>query len=128
MAIQITKISDHFSTAPQISVDDIAKIAQLGVKTIINNRPDNEDGNQDAMAQPTSEQLKYAAELLGLTYVYIPVMPNNIQPAQVEEFSTAYALAVKPVLGFCRTGNRAGSIFKLAHATSQVAVAAKNLT
>lgn len=110
MTIQITKLSDDFSTAPQISAEDIAEIAQLGFKTIINNRPDNEGGDE----QPTSAQLKVAAEKLGLTYVYIPVIPNNIQPEQVSAFNVAYSLAAKPVLGFCRTGNRAGTIFKLA--------------
>ena len=114
MTIQITKLSNDFSTAPQIGVEDIAEIAQLGFKTIINNRPDNEGGAE----QPTSAQLKVAAEKLGLTYVYIPVIPNNIQPEQADAFNAAYSLAAKPVLGFCRTGNRAGSIFKLAQADS----------
>lgn len=114
MTIQITKITDDFSTAPQISVEDIAEIAQLGFKSIINNRPDNEGGAE----QPTSAQLNLAAEKLGLAYVYIPVIPNNIQPEQVAAFNVAYGLAAKPVLGFCRTGNRAGSIFKLAQADS----------
>jgi sulfide:quinone oxidoreductase len=110
MTLQITKVSDDFSTAPQISVADITDIAQLGFKTIINNRPDNEGGAE----QPTSEQLKVVAEQLGLAYVHIPVIPNNIQAEQINAFSVAYAVAAKPVLGFCRTGNRAGSIFKLA--------------
>lgn len=110
MTIQITKLTDDFSTAPQISIEDMAEIAHLGFKTIINNRPDNEGGAE----QPTSAQIAAAAETQGLTYIYIPVIPNNIQPVQVEEFNTAYNLAAKPVLGFCRTGNRAGTIFKLA--------------
>lgn len=110
MTIQITKLSDDFSTTPQISVEDVAEIAQLGFKTIINNRPDNEGGAE----QPASAQLKAAAEKHGLTYVYLPVIPNNIQPEQVATFKATYSLAAKPVLGFCRTGNRAGSIFKLA--------------
>jgi protein tyrosine phosphatase (PTP) superfamily phosphohydrolase (DUF442 family) len=32
----------------------------------------------------------------------------------VAAFKSNYAAAVKPVLGFCRTGNRAANIFKLA--------------
>jgi len=109
MTIQITKLSNDFSTAPQISVDDVAEVAQLGFKTIINNRPDNEGGAE----QPTSAQLKAAAELLGLNYVYIPVIPNNLQPEQITTFVAAYSMAAKPVLSFCKTGNRAGNIFKL---------------
>lgn len=110
MSIQITKQTDDYSTAPQISVDDVQEIANLGFKTIINNRPDYEGGE----SQPTSAELKAAAEQVGLAYLYIPVIPNNIHPAQVSTFNTSFILAQKPVLGFCRTGNRAGNIFKLA--------------
>ncbi|MFW5432372.1 MAG: TIGR01244 family sulfur transferase [Methylophilaceae bacterium] len=109
MTVQITKLSENFSTAPQISADDVAKIVQLGFKTVINNRPDNEGGAD----QPTSALLQAAAEAAGLAYVHIPVIPNNIRPTQVDAFTVAYNAAGKPVLGFCRTGNRAGSIYKL---------------
>jgi sulfide:quinone oxidoreductase len=109
MTIQITKLSNDFSVTPQISIDDIAEIAQLGFKTIINNRPDGEGGAE----QPFSETLKSTAEKLNLNYIYIPVIPNNIQSDQIEAFSTAYNTAKKPVLGFCRTGNRAGTMYKL---------------
>lgn len=110
MTIQITTQSTEFSTAPQINVQDMVEIAQLGFKTIINNRPDFEGGAD----QPTSAQIQAAAEAAGLAYVYIPVIPNNISPEQVSAFASAYASAAKPVLGFCRTGNRAGSICKMA--------------
>ena len=108
MTIQITQHSPEFSTAPQIQVEDVAEIAQLGFKTIINNRPDLEGGAE----QPTSDQIKKAAEKLGLAYLYIPVVPNNIQANQIADFSSAFALAAKPVLGFCRTGNRASTLYK----------------
>lgn len=108
MSIQITKHSESFSTAPQISVGDVAEIAQLGFKTIINNRPDGEGGAD----QPASAQIKAAAEKSGLAYFYIPFSPGNMHPEHVVEFSAVYASAAKPVLGFCRTGNRAATIFK----------------
>jgi uncharacterized protein (TIGR01244 family) len=86
MTIQITKLSDNFSTAPQISVDDVAEVAQLGFRTIINNRPENEGGAE----QPSSAQLKAAADQLNLNYIHIPVIPNDIQPSQIDAFSAAY--------------------------------------
>jgi sulfide:quinone oxidoreductase len=109
MSVSITKITDDFSTAPQISANDLAEIAQLGFKTIINNRPDQEGGAE----QPMSMQLKQAAEKLGLHYMHIPVIPNQIQQSQIDTFRIAFEAAAKPVLGFCRTGNRAGNLFKL---------------
>lgn len=117
MSIQITQHSSEFSTTAQIQPEDVAEIAQLGFKTIINNRPDFEGGAE----QPTSEQIRLAAEKLGLIYVHIPVIPNQIQPNQIADFSSAFALAAKPVLGFCRTGNRAGSLFKLAQSDNNLA-------
>lgn len=125
MTLQITKVSDNFSTASQISAEDITEIAQLGFKTIINNRPDYEGGD----AQPTSAQLKKVAEDHHLSYFYIPVIPNNIQAEQIDAFNAAYVAAEKPVLGYCRTGNRAGSIFKLSQAATNqnIEVASKGL-
>ena len=117
MTIQITQHSPEFSTAPQIQVEDVAEIAQLGFKTIINNRPDLEGGAE----QPTSDQIKKVAEKLGLAYFYIPVVPNNIQANQIADFSSAFAVAAKPVLGFCRTGNRASSLYKAAQGDSNPA-------
>ena len=114
MTIQITKHSTDFSSAPQINCEDMPEIAQLGFKTIINNRPDFEGGTD----QPSSDQIKAAAEKLGLAYVFIPVIPNNIQAEQISTFNAAFAKAAKPVLGFCRTGNRASSMYKLAQTTA----------
>jgi len=114
MALTITKISDDYSTSPQITPNDIAEIAQLGFKTIINNRPDLEGGAE----QPTSNVLAEVAKQYGLHYVYIPVVPNQIQDSQVDAFSQALSDAPKPVLGFCRTGNRASQMFTRANTKS----------
>lgn len=114
MALSITKITDDYSTAPQITPNDIAEIAQLGFKTIINNRPDLEGGAE----QPTSSAIAEAAKQHGIHYIYIPVVPNQIQDSQVDTFSQALSGAPKPVLGFCRTGNRASQMFTRANAKS----------
>lgn len=70
--MQITKLSESFSTGSQINVGDILEIAKLGFKTIINNRPDHEGGE----SQPKSAQLRLAAEQHGLNYIYMPVIAN----------------------------------------------------
>jgi uncharacterized protein (TIGR01244 family) len=113
MTIEITKQTKDFSTAPQISAEDVAQIAALGFKTIINNRPDFEGGE----TQPLNVQIQAAAQALGLQYVYIPVIPNNIQASEIDAFKTAFASVEKPVLAFCRTGNRANNLYKLAQSS-----------
>lgn len=112
MTIETMQLTDDFSTCAQITAEDLNEIAALGFKSIINNRPDLEGGPD----QPLSDTIKVAAESLGLSYTYIPVVPNNIQADEVAAFKAAFANAPKPVLGFCRTGNRAGKMFALAQA------------
>ena len=48
MAVAPTRHNDAFSTAPQISTEDLAQIAAMGFKTVINNRPDGEGGAEHA--------------------------------------------------------------------------------
>ena len=110
MALQLQQLSNDFSTAAQITAEEVVEIANLGFKTIINHRPDAEGGD----AQPTSAQIKASAEALGLAYYYLPIVPSNIQPTDVEAFKQCYAASAKPILGFCRTGNRVARIFELA--------------
>ncbi|MDD2832707.1 MAG: TIGR01244 family sulfur transferase [Methylotenera sp.] len=110
MALAVKQISADFSVASQITTGDLAEIAHLGFKTVINNRPDHEGGDE----QPESALLEAAAKAAGLNYAYIPVIPNHIQPEEVDAFKACFAAAEKPVLGFCRTGNRASNLYQLA--------------
>lgn len=110
MTLTTNKLAEDFSVCPQITAEDVAEIAQLGFKTIINNRPDAEGGAE----QPSNASIQAAAEKLGLQYFYIPVIPNQIQEAEVAQFAKALEGAAKPALAFCRTGNRAAKLYSLA--------------
>jgi uncharacterized protein (TIGR01244 family) len=109
--MQINPVSSQFSTTAQISLEDIEQIAQQGYKTIVNFRPDNEGGE----TQPKSADLEAKAKSLGLSYVYIPVIPNQIQPEQVNKLAAILGSEPAPILGFCRTGNRANNVYQQAH-------------
>lgn len=111
MSVQITKISEVFSVSSQVEIEDIAEIARLGYKSIVNNRPDLEGG----AAQALNAQLQEAAKAVGLQYLYLPIIPNQMTQAQVDEFKHFYENAPKPVFAFCRTGNRAGKLFEAAN-------------
>lgn len=115
MALTITKHNEHFSSCPQINPEDVEEIVQLGFKSIINARPDNEGG----VEQPLSDKLKIAAEAAGLTYIHIPVIPNNIQPSDVDTCASFVSKAPTPVLGFCKTGMRATSLYQSTQQASQ---------
>ena len=106
----LNQLNAAFSFTSQINIEDIPELARLGFKTIINNRPDFEGGDE----QPQSAALEAVARGYGLSYFHIPVVPNHIQSHQIQAFRDAFDHAQKPVLGFCKTGNRASSLCKLA--------------
>jgi sulfide:quinone oxidoreductase len=108
----IRTVTADFSVAPQISEADIAAIAAIGFKTLINNRPDDEVPGQmtDAAAQA-------AAQAAGLAYVSIP-FAGAPHPAHVEETVTALESNPGPVLAFCRSGTRSVTVWALAQAVA----------
>lgn len=95
--------------SPQISIEQVALVAQKGFKTVINNRPDNEEPNQ-----PTSAQIQEACEQKGLAYKAIQFSGGELTQAQVEEFAEFFNTAVQPVFMFCRSGNRSSVIYQAA--------------
>ncbi len=107
MVLEIISHNSNFSSSPQISAEDINKIVALGFKTIINNRPDHEGGAD----QPTNDSIRIAAEKAGLHYSYIPVIPNNITAENIRECTSFISNCPSPILGFCRTGNRATKLY-----------------
>ena len=94
------KVTDSFTTSPQIEVADLAQVAQDGFKLVINNRPDGESPDQ-----PASAEMEAAARALGLDYRYIPVR-GGPTPEQADEMAAAVADAGGPVFAFCRSGTR----------------------
>ena len=106
------RVTDDFTTAPQISLADVAEAARQGYRTVINNRPDGE-----APDQPTSAEMAAAAQAAGLAYHHIPVT-GGPTPAQVEQTRELLATVEGPVLAFCRSGTRSIVTWSLAQATS----------
>jgi uncharacterized protein (TIGR01244 family) len=94
------RVTDDFTTAPQISVADVAEAAALGFATIVCNRPDGEDPGQ-----PAAAEIAAAAQAAGLAYVHIPVR-GAPGPAEVEAMRQAVEASDGPVLAYCRSGTR----------------------
>jgi len=99
--MKATIVEQDFAVAPQITTADIAQMADEGIKTLINNRPDNEEPGQ-----LTAADAKAAAERLGLTYLYLPVRTDTITAADIDAFARALKGSVKPILAHCRSGTR----------------------
>ncbi|MGB5446525.1 MAG: TIGR01244 family sulfur transferase [Psychromonas sp.] len=99
--LEIKPLASQFSVSPQILLDDLSVIAELGYKSIINNRPDGE-----ASDQPDNHKLQKKCQELGLEYQYMPVIPGNITTQNVQDMRDAISKMPKPILAFCRTGTR----------------------
>lgn len=114
MSANITRHTDKFSTASQLGPDDMAEVAALGFRTVINNRLDGEAGP----AQPASEAIARAAETAGLNYVHLPVISGQITEPQARQFAEVLAIKPGPVLAFCRSGARSQTLYQMARGGS----------
>jgi sulfide:quinone oxidoreductase len=106
----LTTIDDNFSTSPQINARDLTDIKAAGFKSVICNRPDDEDGG----AHPDHNLLESEAKELGLQFAYLPVVPGQINEAHVEQFKTLISGLPGPILGYCRLGIRSRTLYERA--------------
>ncbi len=102
MTEKFRQVADGFWVSPQISPSDIKDVAAMGVKMIINNRPDGE-----MMGQPKSADIEAAAKAAGIGYAYIPVDSGGVTPNHTAAFEEAlHEAGDGGVLAFCRSGLR----------------------
>ena len=103
-------MSENVGFAGQISPEQVVQVAEKGFKSIINNRPDMEGGPE----QPTSAQIENAARVADVDYVYQPVVAGQITELDVRAFANHFNELPKPILMFCRSGNRSNNLYQLA--------------
>ena len=96
-----TDIAPGLAVAAQIEKGDVASLSQQGFKTIINNRPDSEEGVPITAAAARAE-----AERLGLRYEFLPVTSSTITPADLVAFDRLIKDSPKPIVAHCRSGTR----------------------
>ena len=99
--MDIRKVNDTFSVCDQIGANNIALISSLGYKSIICNRPDGE-----AEFQPLFAELQHLAEQNDMKMVYLPIAATGPTQTDAGTFAQVYKGLPKPVLAYCRTGNR----------------------
>lgn len=104
-------MSQTVSFAGQLFPEHMAEVASRGFRSVINNRPDGEGGPE----QPSSAQIEEAARAAGLDYVFQPITPGQMGQFELEMFARHYHELPKPILMFCRTGNRSSQLYQAAH-------------
>ena len=99
--LDIKKFTASFAVSPQISVTDLDKIAGMGFKSVINNRPDGE-----VAGQALSTDIEEKCRELDIEYVYLPVISGELDADSIIQFNKLLDLLPSPILAFCRSGTR----------------------
>jgi sulfide:quinone oxidoreductase len=107
----IHSLSNSISVTEQISAADLPAIAQAGFKSVICNRPDGE-----AADQPSYDQIEAAAQSVGLSVGFLPVVAGAISDEHVALFEQMVSQMPHPVLAYCRTGTRSTILWSLSQA------------
>ena len=107
--MNLTEIDDGVFVCGQITEDFVGELAKAGFKTIICNRPDNEQQNQ-----PTYTSIEKVAKAHGLKCYYIPVTPPNIDEKSIFSMREALKASEYPLLAYCKSGHRAETLYHLA--------------
>ncbi|MCB2048647.1 MAG: TIGR01244 family phosphatase [Novosphingobium sp.] len=106
------KVTDTFYASPQITTEDIAEASGLGVRLVINNRPEGESDDQTPGAV-----IEEAARAAGMDYLAIPVTHAGFSETQVSAMAKALAKTDAPILAYCRSGTRSTLLWSLAEAS-----------
>src|SRR3546814_5944515 len=88
-------LTDDIFVAPQISVADVEEAKALGVKLVINNRPDHESPDQ-----PEGNEIEEAARAAGMAYAAIPVTHAGFSAWQLDAMEKALDGAEGKILAF----------------------------
>lgn len=109
--MEAKKICGTISVSPQIVADDIPKVAELGFRSVICNRPDGEGADQ-----PTFDEIAKAAKEAGLEARYLPIVSGKVSDDDAADFERMFDELPKPVLAYCRTGTRSATLWSLSQA------------
>jgi uncharacterized protein (TIGR01244 family) len=109
--LDLRRINDRVSVAPQIRPDDLPAIKAAGFTTVVNNRPDGE-----APDQPSGAEIKAAAEALGLAYHSVPLGREGVSQQMIDETRAVLEASPGPVLCYCRSGTRSTTLWALSQA------------
>ena len=101
MTLEIKQVTDEFSVSAQLALADVPRLATMGIKSIICNRPDGE-----AADQVNVSEIQSAATEAGMEMVYLPVTAGSFSDLEVSGFLAAIERLPKPAHAYCRTGTR----------------------
>ena len=102
-------LNAQVSVAGQMTTDKFQQLIKAGFKSVIVNRPDQEQGNTISVTQ-----LRQIAEQSQISVIYQPILSGKISQTDVIEFAKYYNELPKPILMVCRSGSRSSILFNQA--------------
>lgn len=108
--LPLRAVASDICVAPQLTPDAMAQAARAGFRSVVNNRPDFEHGPD----QPANAAIEEAALAAGLEYRFLPVAGGYQSPAEVAAMARLLKDLPRPMLVFCRSGNRSANLLRLA--------------
>ena len=102
-------LNAQVSIAGQMTTDKFQQLIKAGFKSVIVNRPDQEQGNTISVTQ-----LRQIAEQSQISVIYQPILSGKISQTDVIEFAKYYNELPKPILMVCRSGSRSSILFNQA--------------
>lgn len=99
--------NDHISFVDALSADEFSHLHKLGYRTVINNRPDEEEGGF-----LTHQEEQLLADQQGMEYMYLPFTYDSLTREDVYSFHR-HVRSGKKLIAHCRTGARSVCLFFL---------------
>ncbi|MGO4837072.1 TIGR01244 family sulfur transferase [Rhizobiaceae sp. 2RAB30] len=106
--MEYREISNDYSVSGQITPEEVAAVKAAGFRSIICNRPDDEQPGQ-----PSAASVQAAVEAAGLEFRYIPVVSGQITADNVADMAVALDEMQGPVFAYCRSGARCTNLYGL---------------
>ena len=104
----IKTLSPSLSVSDALTTEDVSALADKGIKTIICNRPDNEEPQQCSFHVLSVQATKY-----GIETFHLPVVGGQITHLQVKKMNELLLNCTSPILAYCRSGNRSTTLWAL---------------
>jgi len=112
---QITYITPNFAVAGALEPEDISRLAELGFKSIISNRADDEQPGQ-----LTARHEAVLAWRVGLRFRHVPATIHDLFSDEVvEAMADALQELDGPIVAHCKTGLRSAVVWAAASARTE---------
>jgi len=100
--MNLRRLAPDYYVADQLHPEDMTALADLGIRAVINHRPDGESDDQ-----PGRDALAAAAAAAGIDYREAPVSTLEVSETELTRTRDALQALDGPVCAFCRSGGRA---------------------